>query len=99
MSDLRLTGRDEALRGGKRGPSIKAGQAGQSLLFQAVSHVGKLTMPPGGKLPDEEIETLRVWIDKGADWPQPSIQTKNNDWWAFHRPRRPPVLRTAQGSS
>src|ERR1041385_1697802 len=74
MSDLRLTGRDEALRGGKRGAAIKPGQAGQSLLFQVVSHAGKLTMPPGAKLPDEEIEALRAWIDKGAEWPQQSIQ-------------------------
>ena len=60
MSDLRLTGRNEALHGGKRGPAIKPGQSGESLLFQAVSHSGKLKMPPGAKLPDDEIETLRM---------------------------------------
>src|SRR5438270_7413294 len=69
MSDLRLTGREDALRGGKHGPAIKPGSAGDSLLFQAVSHNGKIAMPPGVKLPDEEIATLRAWIDKGAEWP------------------------------
>src|SRR5262249_607234 len=90
-SDLRLTSREEALRGGKRGPAIQPGSAGQSLIFQAVSHAGKLTMPPGAKLPDDEIATLRAWIEKGAEWPQESIQTKNTDWWAFHKPQRPAV--------
>ena len=57
MSDLRLTGREDALRGGKRGPAIKPGQPAESLLFQAVAHLGKVTMPPGdAKLPGEEIE-------------------------------------------
>jgi hypothetical protein len=49
-------------------------------------------MPPGTKIPDEEIETLRAWIEKGADWPQQSIALKGADWWAFHKPRRPTVL-------
>src|SRR5712692_2549303 len=92
MSDLRLTGREDALRGGKRGPAIRPGHASDSLLFQAVAHIGKITMPPGTKIPDEEIETLRAWIEKGAEWPQQSIALKGADWWAFHKPGRPPVL-------
>src|SRR5215471_15919196 len=51
MSDLQLTGREQALRGGNRGPAIKPGNANDSLLFQAVSHIGKVAMPPGPKLP------------------------------------------------
>src|ERR1700687_3898905 len=87
MSDLRLTDREQALRGGNRGPAIKPGQANDSPLFQAVSHIGKVTMPPGAKLPNDEIETLRAWIDKGAAWPSQSIQTKAADWWGFHKPQ------------
>src|SRR5262245_32482805 len=99
MSDLRLTSREAALGGGKRGPAITPGQPGQSLLFQAVSHSGKLAMPPGAKLPGEEIEVLRAWIDKGAEWPQQSIQTKNRDWWAFHKPLRPKIPQVAGAGS
>src|SRR6266849_905110 len=95
MSDLRLTGREDALRGGKRGPAIQPGLASDSLLFQAVAHIGKITMPPGAKIPDDEIETLRAWIEKGAEWPQPSIALKGADWWAFHKPGRPTVLAVA----
>jgi uncharacterized protein DUF1553/uncharacterized protein DUF1549/cytochrome c len=91
MSDLQLTGREQALRGGNRGPAIKPGQAKESLLFQAVLHDGKVAMPPGAKLPDDEIETLRAWIDRGAEWPSESIEVKGADWWAFHQPRRPAV--------
>jgi hypothetical protein len=91
MSDLQLTGREQILRGGKRGPAVKPGAATDSLLFQAVSHTGKLTMPPGAKLADDEIETLRVWIDKGAEWPKEGVALKNADWWAFHKPSRPEV--------
>src|SRR5438270_5204921 len=95
MSDLQLTGREQALRGGKRGPAIQPGNATDSLLFQAVSHIGKIAMPPGPKLPDTEIETLRAWIDKGAAWPSQPIQTKATNWWAFHQPRRPSVPEVA----
>ncbi len=91
MSDLQLTGRDQILRGGKRGPAVKPGAAADSLLFQAVSHAGKLTMPPGAKLADDEIETLRAWIDKGAEWPKQGLAPKGADWWAFHKPGRPDV--------
>ncbi len=95
MSDLQLTGREQALRGGKRGPAIQPGHAADSLLFQAVVHTGKVSMPPTGKLPDDEIETLRVWIDKGAEWPQQSLKMKNADWWAFHKPVRPSLPQIA----
>src|SRR5580704_4591728 len=54
MSDLQLTGREQALRGGNRGPAIKPGHANDSLLFQAVSHIGKVAMPPGAKIPNDE---------------------------------------------
>ena len=91
MSDLQLTGREQALRGGNRGPAIKPGDANQSLLFQAVSHIGKVAMPPGTKLTNDEIETLRAWIDKGAEWPRQTTLVKDTDWWAFHKARRPAV--------
>src|SRR6202171_3760206 len=91
MSDLRLNDREQALRGGNRGPAIEPGHANDSLLFQAVSHIGKVAMPPGAKIPNDEIETLRAWIDKGAEWPRQSIQAQSADWWALHQPHRPAV--------
>lgn len=92
MSGLRLTSRDDALKGGVHGPLLLPGNAGQSRLWQAVTHAVKPSMPPGAKLPEAELAILRQWIDEGAAWPSSTPQrAKSSDWWAFRRPVRPPV--------
>lgn len=52
--------------GGRRGAAVLAGKAAQSLLYQAVARKGELQMPPGKRLTDLQIETIRAWIDSGA---------------------------------
>src|SRR5258708_37748750 len=95
MSGLRLVAREQILQGGAHGPAIKPGNPSESLLFQAVTHAGKISMPPGGQLDPPEIELLRVWIEKGAGWPQCATHAPGNararDWWAFRKPQRPAV--------
>jgi hypothetical protein len=91
MSDLRLVGREQILKGGKRGPAVKPGSPSESLLYQAVSHAGKISMPPGGRLDPAEIEVLRVWIEKGAAWPEGALRAAASDWWAFQKAKRPAV--------
>ena len=91
MSGLKLTGRESILKGGTRGPALKPGNPADSLLLQAVLHTGKLAMPPGPKLPDDEIATLRTWIEKGAEWPAGAVQAARPKWWAFQAPARPAV--------
>jgi hypothetical protein len=91
MSGLRLTAREALLKGGTRGPALKPGSPADSLLLQAVLRNGKLAMPPGPKLPDEEIATLRAWIEKGAEWSDRVTQTERPKWWAFQPPQRPRV--------
>ena len=51
-------------------------------------------MPPGGKLPDEEIAVLRDWISAGAPWPESAPGAAAPSWWAFQKvlPQRPNVL-------
>lgn len=96
MSGLKITTRDAILRGGTRGTALKPGVAAESPLFQAVLHAGKLSMPPGSKLPQAEIETLRTWIDKGAAWPDRTVtQPARADWWAFQAPKRPQAPATS----
>ena len=58
------------LRGGDSGPAIVPGNADESLLIRRItgSELG-LRMPPTGKLPENEMEVLRAWIDQGAEWP------------------------------
>ena len=59
------------LKGGKHGPSIKPGQAEDSLLFKMASHRVEPVMPPVDKkdakpLTPEELGLLKLWIDAGA---------------------------------
>ena len=67
MSKLDLRTRESVLRGGERGPAIIPHNPGRSLLYKFVSHQEKPEMPPGGKLTDEEVDTLRRWIVAGGD--------------------------------
>ena len=91
MSGLQMLTREQLLKGGSRGPSIKPGDASGSLLFQVVSQAGKLVMPPAGKLTEDETRILRTWIDRGAVWPASVKQAAQSDWWAFCKPLRPKV--------
>ena len=91
MSGLKLTAREPMLKGGTRGPALKPGNPADSLLLQAVSHTDKLAMPPGPKLPDDEIAILRSWIEKGAEWPDRVVQAARPKWWAFQALARPAI--------
>ena len=68
-SDLRLTSRELLLQGGKSGPAAAPGKVDQSLLITAILQQGKLKMPPEEKLREDEIATLRKWVEIGLPWP------------------------------
>jgi hypothetical protein len=67
--------------------NIVAGKSTESPLFRFVSGLEKdAPMPPKSKLSSGEIETLRRWIDEGANWPDGVDVAKledKTDWWAF----------------
>jgi mono/diheme cytochrome c family protein len=69
--DLRLDSRAGALKGGKTGPAVVAGDLEKSLLVQAVRY-GKpdLQMPPDEKLSDAQIADLVAWVKMGAPDPR-----------------------------
>lgn len=73
-ASLLLDSRAAHLRGGDSGPAIVPGDAESSLLIEAVRYES-YEMPPQGKLPDDEIETLVRWINIGAPWPQEAAPT------------------------
>ena len=54
-SGLSLETRDSITKGGNRGPAANTGDPVKSLLIDAVKQGGALKMPPGRKLPDEQI--------------------------------------------
>lgn len=93
------------LKGGTLGSALIPGRPEQSRLFRAVTYRNNdLQMPPDGKLSDEEIATLRSWIEMGAPDPrdetevQPEhespLQRDPSTHWAFRKPERtiPPRL-------
>jgi hypothetical protein len=72
------------LSGGRK--VITAGHADQSEMFRRISSNDKaLRMPPAyagrDKLSEQEIDTIRRWIDQGAKWQL---------LWSFIPPQRPP---------
>src|SRR6185369_3238888 len=92
MSDLDLRDRDTILKGGKRGPAIVPGKAGESLLYKAVRREGDLQMPPGkSALAAAEVNAIRDWINGGARWASTPRNAPAATWWSFKKPARPAV--------
>ena len=87
-SGLSLENRSEILTGGTRGPAILPGDSEQSRLIQALAHSSDLKMPPGGKLPEAEIQALVRWVALGAPWDE-SGDSGEGGHWSFQAVRRP----------
>lgn len=112
MGGLRVDSSDALMKGGKKGPSIVAGDPEQSILIQAVRHTdAKLKMPMGNKLKDNEIADLEAWVKAGAKWPASSqaasTKSKNGEFvmipelrkfWSFLPLKEPavPVVKDAK---
>lgn len=70
---LRLDSKDAIFAGGESGPVIVAGNPGKSELIRRVTLPAghKEVMPSKGKLlTGNEVNVLKVWIEKGAPWPE-----------------------------
>ena len=97
LSGLDLNTRARMLLGGTRGPAIVPGNASASPAYQFASHAKQPTMPPGRKLSVGELETLRKWIDAGAQWPDTVSGASAPIWWSFRKVVRPPVPPSRHG--
>jgi hypothetical protein len=91
---LRLDSGELIRKGGSSGPAVVLGKSAESLLIERVSDADDETrMPPELKpLTPDQINTLKAWIDQGANSPaddQPEPDPR--DHWAFRTPVRPPV--------
>jgi hypothetical protein len=86
-SDFRLDVRQVAMtQGSLYAPNIIPGNSDLSPLIQFVGNDGDLKMPPEGPgLTDQEIATLRKWVDQGAIWPDAAagVVADKSDWWAW----------------
>ena len=70
--NFRLDRRRDSMpnRVGANGARIVPGNSEVSRLYQRVSgSQAGLQMPPTGALQAEEIRTIKLWIEQGADWP------------------------------
>jgi hypothetical protein len=65
---LRLTSRADVLTGGDTGPAVTLDKPADSLLLKAVNYADGLEMPPKGKLPQKDIDTLTRWVAAGLPW-------------------------------
>ncbi|MEI7687402.1 MAG: DUF1553 domain-containing protein [Planctomycetota bacterium] len=92
--DLVVDSRTALLKGGESGPSLVPGEPEKSLLIKAIRYDhDDVRMPPGGKLPAEQIAILVEWVKQGAPWPGEAkvvvkhapgtITEEDRKWWAF----------------
>ena len=64
-SDLDLSTFNALLKGSSSGSIVSSGDANGSKLTKVITHAEEPTMPPKGKLPDKEIDTIKQWIAGG----------------------------------
>jgi hypothetical protein len=66
------------LRGGDKGPVVVVGKPNESLLVQRAAEGSMPPITDGDALPPEEVETLRKWIDSGAEWSLPAVEAADD---------------------
>ncbi len=96
QSDLDMRTRAAMLSGGKRGAAIVPGDPEKSNLYLFAAHRVKPEMPPGAKLSDAEIDTLRRWIAAGANMDDRApVEAPAARHWAFVAPivQAPPAVK------
>jgi hypothetical protein len=101
---LKLTSREGVLKGGASGPAAVPGKPAASALVAAINYHGR-RMPPQGKLPQTQIDTLTRWVAMGLPWPggaqasleprvqhgPPQVTPEAKRFWSFRKVVRPPV--------
>ena len=74
LGHINLESRALAFKPGPDGPVIIPGNPSESIFYQLITlDEGKRAMPPlppKHRLNKEEMETLRLWIEQGAEWPE-----------------------------
>ncbi len=86
---LRLTSRENVLKGGDGGPVVLLDKPEASRLLKAINYQD-LEMPPTGQLPQRDIDTLTRWVKAGLPW-TPGVPPEAKKYWAYQPVKRPPV--------
>ena len=69
MNGLRLDRRADAMRGGSQSDIGPGNADGSRLYHRLIGTNFGMQMPPAGPLSDEQVDTIKQWIDEGAEWP------------------------------
>ena len=103
MGDLDLTTREGLLKGGKHGPALVPGSAGDSRLYRHLTGEFTPQMPFGARLGEQDVNTFKLWINQGAAWDakvsvlNPSAARKftaeQKSYWFFQPVANPAVPR------
>ncbi|MEM6329413.1 MAG: c-type cytochrome domain-containing protein [Planctomycetota bacterium] len=64
-SGLALDSYAATLAGGAGGEALSAGDADASRLWQLITHTAEPAMPPGDRMPDEQLAVIKRWIEGG----------------------------------
>ena len=94
---LALISRRSILNGGDSGSAVDLQSHQESLLLDVLSYEGTYDMPPSEKLPDDQIEVLTQWVEKGMPWPAvdaekvlektglvaPQVNEETKAFWSF----------------
>ncbi len=97
---LRLDQKELVFKGGESGPVIEPGNAQKSELIRRITLPAghKEAMPGKGKpLQERDIELLKLWIDRGAPWPEGASQGVFKE--AKLAPRKPELPAATAGLS
>src|SRR5262245_22008328 len=68
INGLRLDRRSSVFRAGAR-RAVPGSSENSFLYFRLIGNDFGLQMPPTGPLRPDQINTIKAWIDQGADWP------------------------------
>src|SRR4051812_47300984 len=69
MHGFRLDRRCDAMRGGTITVITPGSGEGSRLYQKLIGNKYGPQMPPTGPLSQEQIDTIKAWIDQGAEWP------------------------------
>ena len=98
---LKLTSREDILKGGESGPAVDLKKPDESLILLAINYDG-IMMPPKGRLPKAQVDILTKWITRGLAWSDkaaaavkahgvPVVDDEARNFWAFRPVVRPAV--------
>jgi mono/diheme cytochrome c family protein len=109
-SGFSMATREGLLKGGDRGPVVQLGKGRGSPLVRFVAREDEPHMPPKAPAPKEAVELLAKWIDLGAAYDKPLVESadvaakkplvvteKDRDYWAYRPLQKvaPPAVRDA----